>query len=59
METIDDVDCPNPNCDEIARTSYNPKTGDTHTWCPICGWDSDNDDETNEDIILDTALKED
>jgi hypothetical protein len=51
METIDDVICPNENCDATARTSYNPRTGESHTWCNQCGWDSDNDDKTNQEII--------
>jgi hypothetical protein len=54
METIDDIECQNPNCDATARTSYNSKTGESHTWCKKCGWDSDNDDETNQEIIDDT-----
>ena len=58
METIDDVECPNPNCNRTARSSYNNKTGQTHIWCS-CGWDSDNNEYENEEIIDNTVPEKD
>lgn len=39
--SIDNVEC--PNCGKDALSEQDNKTGETHTHCPVCGYDSDID----------------
>jgi len=51
--TIDNVEC--PNCGKDALMEQDTKTCETHTHCPVCGYDSDIDDGL-EDYYDDTNI---
>jgi len=40
---IDDIDCPNPDCDGTARREQDTDTCEVSIHCPVCGYEGDED----------------